>query len=107
MPLPHAERTVITNNPTNERHHIMEALLNNVTVRRIQGRESADPVTGEVTRFVSFTLANDGPYCWAFADDLTELPPTGEPVNLSVSVRAKKHDNGARLSVRVLSWTLA
>lgn len=85
----------------------MEATLNNVTVRRLQGRESVDPVTGATTRFVSLTLAGDAPYCWAFADDLAELPPTGEPVNLAVSVRAKKHENGARLSVRVLSWTLA
>jgi hypothetical protein len=85
----------------------MNATLNDVTVRRIQGRESVDPVTGQTTRFVSFTLANDGPYCWAFADDLAELPPTGEPVTLQVSVRAKKHENNARISVRVLSWSLA
>ena len=83
----------------------MNATLQDVTIRRIQGRESVDPVTGEITRFVSFTLSNDGPYCWAFADDLTELPPTGEPVTLSVSVRAKKHETGARLSTRVLSWS--
>ena len=83
----------------------MNTTLNNVTIKRIQGRESADPVTGTITRFVSFTLDNEGPYCWAFADDLTDLPPTGEPVNLDVSVRAKKHETGARLSIRVTAWS--
>ena len=85
----------------------MNAKLENVTIRRIQGRESADPVTGVITQFVSFTLANDGPYCWAFAEDISELPPTGVPVNLEVTVRAKKHETGARLSTRLTSWSVA
>lgn len=82
----------------------MNAKLGPVQVRRIQGRETTDPVTNQVTRFVSFTLDGDNPYCWAFAEDLTTLPAIGSTVTLTVSVKAKKSDQGARLSVRVLGW---